>query len=54
MVGNLTSTVEVSKMASVKENKLYQQLSGMKNLDGRGLIGTWKKVRQTRQHGRIP
>lgn len=38
----LTSTVEVSKLAFVKENKLYQSLNGMKDLDGRGLSGTWE------------
>ena len=37
------STVEVSKLAFVKENKLYQSLKGMKNLDGRGLNGTWEE-----------
>lgn len=37
------STVEVSKIAFVKENKLYQSLKGMKNLDGRGLNGTWEE-----------
>ncbi|MDU7495243.1 MAG: hypothetical protein E7K97_17105 [Providencia rettgeri] len=39
----LTSTVEVSKLAFVKENKLYQSLNGMKDLDGRGLSGTWEE-----------
>ncbi|HBR6817322.1 TPA: hypothetical protein MNB63_005383 [Klebsiella pneumoniae] len=36
-----TATVAVSKMAYVKENKLYQSLAGMKDRDGRGLTGTW-------------
>ena len=39
----LTSTVEVSKLAFVRENKLYQSLNGMKDLDGRGLSGTWEE-----------
>lgn len=42
-IAKLTSTVEVSKMAYVKENKLYRGLKGMKNLDGRGLSGTWEE-----------
>ena len=42
-ISKFTSTVEVSKMAFVKESKLYQQLSGMKDLDGRGLTGTWEE-----------
>ena len=42
-IAKLTSTVAVSKMAFVKENKLYQSLSGMKDLDGRGLSGTWEE-----------
>lgn len=39
----LTLTVDVSKLAFVKENKLYQSLNGMKDLDGRGLSGTWEE-----------
>ncbi|AAQ59152.1 hypothetical protein [Chromobacterium violaceum] len=42
-VAKLTATVAVSKMAYVKENKLYQALSGMKDRDGRGLSGTWEE-----------
>ena len=42
-IAKLTSTVAVSKMAFVKENKLYQSLNGMKDLDGRGLSGTWQE-----------
>ncbi|GAB7218177.1 hypothetical protein [Dickeya oryzae] len=38
-----TATVAVSKMAYVKENKLYQSLAGMKDRDGRGLTGTWEE-----------
>lgn len=41
-IGKFTATVAVSKMAFVKENKLYQQLKGMKDRDGRGLDGTWE------------
>ncbi|EBG4311459.1 hypothetical protein DNG45_00880 [Salmonella enterica] len=37
-----TATVAVSKMAYVKENKLYQSLVGIKNRDGRGFDGTWE------------
>ncbi|EAC0789274.1 hypothetical protein G3601_002829 [Salmonella enterica] len=37
-----TATVAVSKMAYVKENKLYQSLAGIKNRDGRGFDGTWE------------
>jgi hypothetical protein len=40
-IGKFTATVAVSKMAFVKQNKLYQQLRGMKDRDGRGLDGTW-------------
>ena len=42
-IGKLTATVAVSKIAFVKETKLYQQLSGMKDRDGRGLQGTWEE-----------
>lgn len=42
-VAKLTATVAVTKMAYVKENKLYQALSGMKDRDGRGLSGTWEE-----------
>jgi len=42
-VAKLTSTVAVSKMAYVKENKLYRGLAGMRDLDGRGLTGTWEE-----------
>lgn len=45
-VAKLTSTVAVSKMAYVKENKLYRGLAGMKNLDGQGLSGTWEEFCQ--------
>lgn len=45
-VAKLTSTVAVSKMAYVKENKLYRGLAGMKNLDGQGLNGTWEEFCQ--------
>ncbi|EDA8690936.1 hypothetical protein A4L51_20020 [Salmonella enterica subsp. enterica serovar Newport] len=37
-----TATVAVSKMAYVKENKLYQSLAGIKSRDGRGFDGTWE------------
>lgn len=40
-ISKLTATVAVSKLAYVKENKLYQSLKGMKDRDGRGLSGTW-------------
>ena len=39
--GNLLQTFGVSKLALVKENKLYQQLSGMKTPNGSELKGTW-------------
>ena len=39
--GNLLQTFGVSKLALVKENKLYQQLSGMKAPNGSELKGTW-------------
>lgn len=39
--GNLLQTFGVSKLALVKENKLYQQLSGMKTPNGLELKGTW-------------
>lgn len=39
--GNLLRTFGVSKLALVKENKLYQQLSGMKTPNGLELKGTW-------------
>ena len=39
--GNLLRTFGVSKLALVKENKLYQQLSGMKTPNGSELKGTW-------------
>ena len=42
-ISKFTSTVEVSKILYVKENKLYQSLAGMKDLDGRGLTGTWEE-----------
>ena len=42
-IAKFTSTVAVSKMAYVKENKLYKGLSGMTDLDGRGLVGTWEE-----------
>lgn len=42
-ISKLTATVAVSKMAFVKENKLYQQLAGSKDRDGRGLTGTWEE-----------
>lgn len=42
-ISKLTATVAVSKMAYVKENKLYRQLVGVKNRDGRGLAGTWEE-----------
>ncbi|MCB8748340.1 hypothetical protein LHU53_15675 [Rhodoferax sp. U2-2l] len=41
-IAKLTGTVAVSKMAFVKEHKLYQALSGMKDRDGPGLAGTWE------------
>lgn len=39
--GNLLRTFGASKLALVKENKLYQQLSGMKAPNGSELKGTW-------------
>ena len=36
-----SKTVLTSKMAFVKENKLYQQLKGKKNQDGLEFSGTW-------------
>ncbi|WP_347484553.1 hypothetical protein ABFV80_002328 [Vandammella animalimorsus] len=45
-VAKLTATVAVSKMAYVKEHKLYRQLAGMKNRDGRDLNGTWEEFCQ--------
>lgn len=39
--GNLLQTFGVSKLALVKENKLYQQLSGMRTPNGLELKGTW-------------
>lgn len=39
--GNLLQTFGVSKLAFVKENKLYQQLSGMVAPNGLELKGTW-------------
>lgn len=39
--GNLLQTFGVSKLAFVKENKLYQQLSGMIGPNGLELKGTW-------------
>lgn len=42
-ISKLTGTVAVSKMAYVKENKLYQSISSTENRDGRGLNGTWEE-----------
>ncbi|MFJ4141445.1 hypothetical protein [Pseudomonas sp. NPDC089734] len=42
-IGKFTATVAVSKMAHVKEHKLYKGLEGMRNRDGRGLKGTWEE-----------
>ncbi|GFM85387.1 hypothetical protein PSCICO_07860 [Pseudomonas cichorii] len=42
-IGKFTATVAVSKMAHVKEHKLYQALAGMLDRDGRGLKGTWEE-----------
>ena len=42
-IAKFTATVAVSKMAYVKENKLYQAIAGMKDRDGRGLRGTWEE-----------
>lgn len=42
-ISKLTATVAVSKMAFVKESKLYRQLAGTKDRDGRGLAGTWEE-----------
>ena len=39
--GNLLQTFGVSKLAIVKENKLYQQLGGMRTPNGLELKGTW-------------
>lgn len=38
-----SATVAVSKMAHVKEDKLYRALKGQKNRDGRGFSGTWEE-----------
>ncbi|MEV1339917.1 hypothetical protein ABZR36_29880 [Pseudomonas aeruginosa] len=38
-----SATVAVSKMAHVKENKLYRALKGQKNRDGRDFSGTWEE-----------
>ena len=42
-LSKLTATVAVSKMAHVKETKLYRAIAGMKDRDGRGLSGTWEE-----------
>ncbi|MGR3966095.1 hypothetical protein FW800_16725 [Pseudomonas sp. 910_23] len=42
-IGKFTATVAVSKMAYVKENKLYRGLAGMHDRDGRVLSGTWEE-----------
>lgn len=42
-IGKFTATVAVSKMAHVKEHKLYRGLEGMRDRDGRGLKGTWEE-----------
>lgn len=42
-LSKLTATVAVSKMAHVKETKLYRAIAGMKDRDGRGLNGTWEE-----------
>ncbi len=42
-IGKFTATVAVSKMAYVKEHKLYRGLAGMHDRDGRGLSGTWEE-----------
>jgi hypothetical protein len=39
--GDLLRTFGVSKLAFVKENKLYQELAGMKTPNGSELSGTW-------------
>lgn len=39
--GNLLQTFGVSKLAIVKENKLYQQLAGSTTPNGLELTGTW-------------
>lgn len=36
-------TVAVSKMAYVKENKIYQSLAGVRHRDGPVLTGTWEE-----------
>lgn len=41
-IGKFAATVAVSKMAFVKEKKLYRSLAGMRDRDGRGLAGTWE------------
>lgn len=41
MVGDLVRTFGVSKLAFVKENKLYQQLRGTKTPNGGIYAGTW-------------
>lgn len=42
-LSKFTATVAVSKMAHVKENKLYRAIAGMKDRDGRGFSGTWEE-----------
>ena len=42
-IAKFTSTVAVSKMAYVKENRLYKGLQGMNDRDGRDLKGTWEE-----------
>lgn len=41
LVSQFSQTMAVSKLAFVKENKLYQQLSGMPTPNGLVLAGTW-------------
>lgn len=38
-----SQTVSTSKLAFVKENKLYQQLKGKKTADGQQFSGTWEE-----------
>nr|WP_202984999.1 hypothetical protein [Gilliamella sp. ESL0250] len=41
--GKFSKTVLTSKMAYVKENKLYKGLAGKKTQDGLGFSGTWEE-----------
>lgn len=42
-IGDFSRTVRTSKLAYVKENKLYRALAGQKTPDGPELAGTWQE-----------